>query len=145
MNNKKNVLLIRTICNKTFFPQIHHFCNMATISNNGTTRQKPRLDVNGYSYIMDRSASEKTYWRCIKSHSHRCHSRLRTYIITNNIIKPPTDHSYTFNGTTLEIRKFDQQISFQALNTRETPDIIITHCYKGKTVRLSIATFDDIN
>ena len=145
MNNKKNVLLIRTLHNKTFFPQIHLFYNMATISNNGTTRQKPRLDVNGYSYIMDRSTSEKTYWRCIKSHSHHCHSRLHTCIITNNIIKPLTDHSCTFNGTTLEIRKFDQQISFRALNTQEKPDIIITHCYKGKIVRLSIVTSDDIN
>ena len=41
--------------------------------------------------------------------------------------------------------KFDQQISFRTLNTQETPDIIITHCYKGKAVRLSIITSDDIN
>jgi hypothetical protein len=38
---------------------------MAAIVNNGTTKQKPRLDLNGYSYIMDRSTNEKTYWRCI--------------------------------------------------------------------------------
>ena len=108
---------------------------MTTISNNSRTRQKPPLDINGYSYIMNRSTSEKTYWCCIKSHSHHCHSRLHTCIITNNIIKPPIDHSCTFNGTTLEIRKFDQKISFRALITQETPDFIITHRYIGKTVR----------
>jgi len=105
---------------------------MTTISIIGTTKQKPRLDLNGCSYIMDRSTSEKTYWRCIKYHSHHCHSRLHTCIITKNVIKSPRDHTCTFDGTTLERRKFDEQITFRALNTQETPDIITTHCYKGK-------------
>ena len=85
---------------------------MATISNNGTTKQKPRLDLNGHSYIMDRSTSKKTYWRCMNFRSHHCRSRLHTCIITNNIIKSPTDHTCKLDGTTLECRKFDEQIIF---------------------------------
>ncbi|CAF3272194.1 unnamed protein product [Rotaria sp. Silwood2] len=104
---------------------------MTTISNNGTTKQKPRLDLNGYSYIMDRSTSENTCWRCIKSHSHFCHSRLHTCIITYNVIKSPTPHTCSIDGTTRELRKFDEEITFRSLNTQETPHIIITHCYKG--------------
>jgi hypothetical protein len=46
------------------------FFNMATVSNTGTTKQKPRLDLDGYSYIIDRSTSEKTYWGCIKFYSN---------------------------------------------------------------------------
>ncbi|CAF3152751.1 unnamed protein product, partial [Rotaria sp. Silwood2] len=103
---------------------------MATISNCGTTRQKPRLDLNGYSYIMDRSTSKMTYWRCIKFHSHHCHARLHTCIITNNVITSPTDDTCKLDGTTLEHRKFNEQITSRALNTEETPDIITTHCYK---------------
>ncbi|CAF1633849.1 unnamed protein product, partial [Didymodactylos carnosus] len=51
--------------------------------------------------------------------------------ITNNIIKPPTEHICTIDGTTVELRKFDEQIAYRALHTQETPDMIITNCYKG--------------
>jgi hypothetical protein len=88
---------------------------MTTIVNNGTTKQKPRLDLNGYSYITDRSTNEKTYWRCINYYSHHCRSRLHTCIITNNVVKPPTDHTCKFDGTTHELRKFDEQIISRAL------------------------------
>ena len=33
-------------------PLIYHYLNMATMPNNGTTKQKPRLDLNGYSSIL---------------------------------------------------------------------------------------------
>ena len=107
---------------------------MATIVNNGTRKQKPRLDLNGYSYIMDRSTNGKTYWRYINYYSRHCRSRLHTCIITNNIVKPPTDHTCKFNGTTFELRKFNKEITSRALSTQETPDTIITHCYKGKII-----------
>ncbi|CAF3823462.1 unnamed protein product [Rotaria sp. Silwood1] len=81
---------------------------------------------------MDRSTREKTYWRCINYHSHNCHSRPHTCIITNNVIKSPTEHTGKFSGTTLTLRKFDKQIISPApLNTQETPYIIIMYCYKG--------------
>ncbi|CAF1271497.1 unnamed protein product [Adineta ricciae] len=51
---------------------------MATISNCGTTKRKPRLDFDDHSYIVDRSKGEKTYWRCIKYSSDRSRSRLHT-------------------------------------------------------------------
>ncbi|CAF0834509.1 unnamed protein product [Rotaria sordida] len=104
---------------------------MATISNHGTTKQKPRLDYNGYSYVKDRTTNEKIYWRCIKYSSHHCHSRLHTCIITNNIIKPPTEHTCKFDDTTVELRNFDEKIIDRACNTQETPDIIISNCFRG--------------
>ena len=91
---------------------------MATIVNCGTTKQRSRLEFNGYSYIMDRSTNEKTYWRCINYYSHHCRSRLHTCIFTNSIVKPPTDHICKFDGTTLEQQKFDEQIISRALNTQ---------------------------
>ena len=90
---------------------------MATIVNNSTTKQRSCQDLNGYSYIMDRSTCGKTYWPYINYYSHRCRSRLHTCIFTNNIVKPPTDHTCKFDGTTLELRKFDEQIISRALNT----------------------------
>ncbi|CAF1251013.1 unnamed protein product [Adineta ricciae] len=104
---------------------------MATISNNGTTKNKPRLDLGGYSYIKDRSSDEKTYWRCIKYSLDRCRSRLHTCILTNAIKKSPTKHTCKVDGTTLQLRIFNEHIAHRAVSTQETPDTIISNCYKA--------------
>ncbi|CAF3516011.1 unnamed protein product, partial [Rotaria sp. Silwood2] len=100
---------------------------MAIISTFGTTKRKPLLDYNGFSYVKDRSTTEKIYWRCSRYSTQHCRSRLHTCIVTNNIVKPPTEHSCTFDGTTLELRKFHQQLIDRAKNTQEPPDIVITN------------------
>ncbi|CAF3204954.1 unnamed protein product [Rotaria socialis] len=79
---------------------------------------------------MDRSTSEKTYWRCIKYSPNRCHSRLRTCVLTHNILKQPTEHICRVDGTTLQLRKFDEKVAHRAMNTQEIPDTIVTNCYK---------------
>ncbi|CAF0928710.1 unnamed protein product [Adineta ricciae] len=58
---------------------------MSKISENGTTKRKPRLDLDGHSYIQDRPY----------------------------------------------VRVFSQQVAERALNTQETPEAIITNCYKS--------------
>ena len=109
---------------------------MATISTFGTTKRKPLLDYEGHSYIKDRSTAEKIYWRCVRYSTQHCGSRLHTCIFTNNIVKPSTEHSCRFDGTVLELRKFDQQLIDRTKNTRETPNFIITNCIKGKVISL---------
>lgn len=109
--------------------------NMTTIASNGTTKNKPRLDYDGYSYIMDRSTNDKTYWRCIKYSSDHCRSRLHTCILTNVIAKPPSEDACKLGGTTLQFRVFNEHIANGAINTQETPETIITSCYKGKNTR----------
>ncbi|CAF2523762.1 unnamed protein product [Rotaria sp. Silwood2] len=80
---------------------------METISAHGTTKQKPSLDYNGYSYVKYRSTNEKPYWRYIKYSSHHCRSRLHRCNITNYIVKPPTEDICRFDDAILELRKFD--------------------------------------
>ncbi|CAF3622430.1 unnamed protein product [Rotaria socialis] len=109
----------------------NHCSHMATFLINGTTKNKPRLDCDGYSYIMDRSTNDKTYWRCIKYSSDCCRSRLHTCILTNTIVKPPSEHICKVDGTTLQLRMFNEHVAHRAVNTQETPDIIVTNCYKG--------------
>ena len=104
---------------------------MFTISQNGTTKQRPRLSLDGFSYVKDRTTSEKTYWWCIKYSSDRCHARLHTCLESAKILKPPTEHTCKFDGVENEVRIFSQQVAGRVLNTQETPDAIITHCYKG--------------
>lgn len=104
---------------------------MFTITEIGTTKQKPRLDFDGYSYVKDRTTNEKIYWRCIKYYSDRCHARLHTCLESKTILKHPAEHICKFDGTETQIRSFSQQVVDRALNTKEAPDAIITNCYKG--------------
>ena len=105
---------------------------MATSSMSGTTKQKSCLYYKRHSYIKDRSTSTKTYWRCVNYLKYDCHSRLHTCIITNDIIKSPTEHTCRIDGSSMETRKFNEEIVHRTRCTQESPDIIITNCYKGK-------------
>ena len=105
---------------------------MARISNNGTTKDKQNLHHGGYSYIIDRSTNEKTYWGCIKYFSDRCHSRLPTCTLANVIVKTPTEHTCKVDDTTLQLRIFNERVAHRALNTQEIPNTIITSCYRSK-------------
>ncbi|CAF1381643.1 unnamed protein product [Didymodactylos carnosus] len=96
-----------------------------------TTKQKPRLELQGFSYIKDRFTENKTYWRCIYYNSQKCHARFHTCNITNNVITPPSDHTCKSNGITGELRKFNEDLWYRTMNTQETPDLIITHCCIG--------------
>jgi hypothetical protein len=101
----------------------YHSLNMATIPSSGTTQRKPRLDFDGFAYITNRVTSEETYWRCTKYSSDCCRSRL---------------HTCKVDGTTLQIRSFNEQIAHRAINTQEIPDIIVTNSYKG--IRIGYTT-----
>ncbi|CAF1512237.1 unnamed protein product [Didymodactylos carnosus] len=96
-----------------------------------TTKQKLRLELQGFSYIKDRFTENKTYWRCIYYNSQKCHARLHTCNVTNNVITPPSDHTCKSNGITGELRKFNEDLWYRTMNTQEIPDLIITYCCIG--------------
>lgn len=104
---------------------------MFSITQHGTTKQRARLDLDGYSYVKDRIVNEKIYWRCIKYSSDQCRSRLHTCIANASILKPPSEHTCKVDATESEMRNFSEQIVDRALHTQETPEAIISHCYKG--------------
>ena len=108
------------------------FCvKMFTISQNGTSKQRPRLDLGGFSYVKDRTINEKIYWRCIKYKSDHCHVRLHTCLELTRILKQPDEYTYKFDATENQIRLFSQKVADRALNIQETADIIVTTCYKS--------------
>ena len=57
---RKNIFLTQFIT-EHFSQYTYLFFNMATISNSGTTKQKPRLDLNGYSYARNGLSKRKLY------------------------------------------------------------------------------------
>ncbi|CAM4810174.1 unnamed protein product [Rotaria magnacalcarata] len=103
---------------------------MFTISQSGTSKQRPQLDLDGFSYVRDRITSDKIYWRCIKYKSDHCHARLHTCLESKTILKHPSDHICKFDATENQVRQFSQQVTGRALNTQENPDVIVTNCYK---------------
>ncbi|CAF1563250.1 unnamed protein product, partial [Adineta ricciae] len=49
---------------------------------------------------------------------------------SKTILKHPSDHICKFDATQNQVRQFSQQVAARALNTQETPDVIVTNCYK---------------
>ncbi|CAF3453961.1 unnamed protein product [Rotaria socialis] len=84
-------------------------------------KQRPRLDLDGFSYVRDRITSDKIYWRCIKYKSDHCHGRLHTCLESKTILKHPSDHICKFDATENQVRQFSQQVTARALNTQENP------------------------
>ncbi|CAF4940122.1 unnamed protein product [Rotaria socialis] len=85
-------------------------------------KQRPRLDLDGFSYVRDRITSDKIYWRCIKYKSDHCHGRLHTCLESKTILKHPSDHICKFDAPENQVRQFSQQVTARALNTQENPD-----------------------
>ena len=104
---------------------------MFTLSQIGTTKQRTRLDLDGFSFIKDRKTNEKIYWRCIKYKSDDCHARLHTDLESKRIVKYPGEHNCKCDALEHELRQFSQQVAYRALNTQETADTILTNSYKG--------------
>ena len=105
--------------------------NMFTISQSSTSKQRPRLDSDGFSYVRDHIISEKIDWRCIKYIPNYCHARLHICLESQIILKHPGEHICKFDATEHQIRQFSQQAADRAFNTQETSDVSVTNCYKG--------------
>ena len=105
---------------------------MFTISRSGSSKQRLRLDFDGFSYVRDRITSEKIYWRCIKYKSNYCHARLHTCLESQTILKHPDEHICKFDAIEHQIHQFSQQVAARTCDTQEIPDVIVTNCYKGE-------------
>ena len=83
------------------------FCvKMFTVSQNSTSKQRPRLDLGGFSYVKDRTTNEKIYWRYIKYKSDHCHARLHTCLESTTILKQSDEHTCKFDATENQMRLF---------------------------------------
>ncbi|CAF4181442.1 unnamed protein product, partial [Rotaria sordida] len=43
-----------------------------------TTKGRPLMILDGFSYIQDRRTDTKTYWRCENHKTFNCHFRIHT-------------------------------------------------------------------
>ncbi|CAF1545685.1 unnamed protein product [Didymodactylos carnosus] len=113
-----------------------------------TTKGRPLMVDDGYSYVKDRQTDLKTYWRC-ENHKHfNCHYRLHTCNVTNDILERKGTHVSNRNRDTtkLLLRKFDEKLNERATSTQETTDTILCQCLTSipDTVRARLPALDHV-
>lgn len=70
----------------------------AEISYLGTVpgqRGKPKLVLNGYTFIPNKRINEKTYWNCSQVRQKKCKARIITIGSMDNILIKYPKHSHS--------------------------------------------------
>ncbi|CAF1150874.1 unnamed protein product [Didymodactylos carnosus] len=95
-----------------------------------TTKDRPLMVDDGYSYVKDRQTDIKTYWRWENHIRFNCHCRLHTCNLTNDILERKSIHAYNCNRDTtkLVLRKFDEKLNKRATSTQKATDTILCQC-----------------
>lgn len=57
-------------------------------------RGNPKLVLNGFTYIRNKQAGDKTYWNCSYVRQKKCKARLITMGSVDNILVTHPDHSH---------------------------------------------------
>lgn len=71
---------------------ILEICVQRILSN----RQKPCLQMNNFTYLLNNRYSNKIYWVCSKSRSMKCHARVTTQEVDGReeILKVKDTHNH---------------------------------------------------
>ncbi|CAF3804450.1 unnamed protein product [Rotaria sordida] len=100
-----------------------------------TTKGRPLMILDGFSYIQDRRSDTKTYWRCENHKTFNCHFRIHTCneSVTKThvkILKQHGDHTASCKRDfiKLSLRKFHEDIADRGKNTQETTDTVLIQC-----------------
>lgn len=75
-----------------------------------TQKQQPLLIHNGFSYTIDKLATEKVYWKCEYSRSSKCKGRVHTDVGQTVILHENNNHNHSGNPFSKEIRVFEEKI-----------------------------------
>jgi FLYWCH zinc finger domain len=101
---------------------------MSTFSISKTQKNKPLLLCNGFSYTIDKSGNEKTYWKCEDARTLKCKGRIHTDESNSVILHETNNHNHPGSAVSSEIRLFEEKIRDRAANHTENTQAIIDHC-----------------
>ncbi|CAF1052556.1 unnamed protein product [Didymodactylos carnosus] len=104
---------------------------MATFSVSTTEKSKPLLLLNGYNYIVDRSNGSKIYWKCDQARKASCKGRVHTDNPSTTILYESDNHNHFGNAVSSDIRRFEENVRFRALNTNEGTQSILDNCLRN--------------
>lgn len=82
-----------------------------------------KLIFNGYVYIKDRDANERTYWCCEKR--GRCNGRMITSMQDESVKKYPSTHNHPPDLSSVEAARVIEEIKSSATLTDETTSSVI--------------------
>ena len=101
---------------------------MSTLTLSKTQKNKPLLLCNGFSYTIDKSGNEKTYWKCEYARNLKCKGRLHTDGSNSVVLHETNNHNHPGSAVSTEIRIFEEKIRDRAANHTENTQSIIDHC-----------------
>ncbi|CAF1426776.1 unnamed protein product, partial [Didymodactylos carnosus] len=102
---------------------------MATFST--TSKSKPLLIHDGFSYIRDKTHSTKIYWKCEESRDSniKCEARVNTDLLNTVIFVNNKSHLHSANAIKLEVRKGYEDLRYRAINSNEPPANIVANSF----------------
>lgn len=89
-----------------------------------TKRGQKKIILNGFSYVLDRTRNDKSYWRCAER--GKCGSRLT--LTGSDISREPSAHSHPPSNGKLSALKTLNAIKEKAEDSQECTSSIIIQC-----------------
>ena len=119
--------------NRTYIKLLHEtdsffFSKCSTFTLSKTQRNKTLLVCNGFSYTIDKTNNDKTYWKCEYARTIKCKGRVHTNNINTIMLHENNNHNHSGNALSSEIRLFEEKVRDRAANYNETTQTVINNC-----------------
>ncbi|CAF1451598.1 unnamed protein product [Rotaria magnacalcarata] len=101
---------------------------MSTFTLSKTQKNKPLLLSKGFTYTIDKTTDEKTYWKCEHVRKLKCKGRVHTNSINTAFLYENDNHNHNGNAFSIEIRLFEEKVHDRATNSNETTQAVIDNC-----------------
>ncbi|CAF5174778.1 unnamed protein product, partial [Rotaria magnacalcarata] len=101
---------------------------MSTFTLSKTQKNKPLLLSKGFTYTIDKTTDEKTYWKCEHVRKLKCKGRVHTNSINTALLYENDNHNHNGNAVSIEIRLFEEKVRDRATNSNETTQAVIDNC-----------------
>ena len=86
---------------------------MSTFTLSTTQKNKPLLLSKGFSYTIDKTTNDKTYWKCEDARKLKCKGRVHTNNINTILIHENDSHNHNGSAVSTEIRLFEEKVRDQ--------------------------------
>ncbi|CAF1571339.1 unnamed protein product, partial [Rotaria sordida] len=89
---------------------------MAKFTLSTTQKNKSVLLPKGFSYIIDKTTIDKTYWKCEHARKLKCKGRVHTDYINTTLLYENDNHNHSDNEVSIEIRIFEGKVRDRVIN-----------------------------
>ncbi|CAF1040411.1 unnamed protein product [Rotaria magnacalcarata] len=101
---------------------------MSTFTFSTTEKNKPLLICKGFAYTIDKTANDKTYWKCEHVRKFKCKRRIHTNCTHTTLLHENDNRNHPGNPVSTEIRIFEEKIRHRARNSNEATQNVIAYC-----------------